>query len=185
MGPPEPLMGLFGKTGMHFNEVFVDTYGIVHGFLRVILLMTIAISLPWRIHGELRSYETGRNTGKEKRGTCTDYGHAAVRLRGGERNKGGRTGTPILCLSANISVRLSVFKWSPLRQEPEAPLNIATSRDCLLATPHSSRSRGSAFHSRREPGDAKARDYRAAWCVQQVIAAGSSFFSSKPSVYRD
>ncbi len=38
---------------MHFNEVFVDTYGIVHGFLRVILLMTIAISLPWRIE-ELR-----------------------------------------------------------------------------------------------------------------------------------
>jgi hypothetical protein len=50
-------------------------------------------------------------------------------------------------------------KWSPLRQEPEAPSNNATSRNCLLATPYSSRSRGSAFHPRREPGDAKARDY--------------------------
>ncbi len=49
-------------------------------------------------------------------------------------------------------------QWSPLRQEPEAPSNNATSRNCLLATLYSSRSRGSAFHPRREPGDAKARD---------------------------
>jgi hypothetical protein len=46
-------------------------------------------------------------------------------------------------------------EWSPLRQEPEAPLNNATSRNCLLAHLHA---RVSAFHPRREPGDAKARD---------------------------
>ena len=54
----------------------------------------------------------------------------------------------------------AIHQWSPLRREPEAPLNIATSRNCLLATPRSSRSRGSAFHPWREPGDAKARDGR-------------------------
>ena len=54
-----------------------------------------------------------------------------------------------------------VSQWSPLRQEPEgAPTNNATSRNCLLATARSSRSRGSAFHPRRAPGDAKARDFK-------------------------
>jgi len=51
-------------------------------------------------------------------------------------------------------------KWSPLRREPEAPKNNATSRNCFLATARSYRSRESAFHPRREPGDAKARDNR-------------------------
>jgi hypothetical protein len=46
-------------------------------------------------------------------------------------------------------------KWSPLRQEPEALLNNATSRNCLLAHFHA---RVSAFLPRREPGDVKARD---------------------------
>jgi len=37
-------------------------------------------------------------------------------------------------------------------------MNNATSRNCFLATARSYRSRESAFHPRREPGDAKARD---------------------------
>ncbi len=81
--------------------------------------------------------------------------------------------TGVKARTVGLYVNGSVLEWSPLRQEPEAPLNIATSRNCLLATPRSSRSRGSAFHPRRdlprtlmsacramsgEPGDAKARD---------------------------
>ena len=63
--------------------------------------------------------------------------------------------TPMLYLQDRI-------KWSPLRQEPEAPLNNATSRadratlrDCACA---SVQARVTAFLPRQEPGDSKARD---------------------------
>jgi hypothetical protein len=53
----------------------------------------------------------------------------------------------------------AMHEWSPHRQEPVAPSNNATSRNCELATARlSSLARVSAFHPRREPGDAKARD---------------------------
>ncbi len=48
-------------------------------------------------------------------------------------------------------------KWSPLRQEPEAPLNNATSRDCALALTRLA-SASKRFPPPAEPGDAKSRD---------------------------
>jgi hypothetical protein len=49
-------------------------------------------------------------------------------------------------------------KWSPLRQEPEAPHKQRDLPELLTRDRPSYWSRGSAFHPRREPGDAKARD---------------------------
>jgi hypothetical protein len=46
MRPAESGVGLFGKTGVLLDNVFVDSSGIVHGFLPVLLLMVIAILLP-------------------------------------------------------------------------------------------------------------------------------------------
>ena len=55
--------------------------------------------------------------------------------------------------------KLPSTEWSPLRQEPEAPSNNATSRNCLLApTRHLVPGASKRFPPRREPGDAKARD---------------------------
>ncbi len=50
-----------------------------------------------------------------------------------------------LRMNTNSRREISFGKWISLRQEPEAPLTIAASRNCLLATPCSSQSRGSAF----------------------------------------
>jgi hypothetical protein len=50
-------------------------------------------------------------------------------------------------------------EWSPLRQEPEAPLNNATSRDCELAPVWLLRgTREYALSTPAGPGDAKSRD---------------------------
>jgi hypothetical protein len=50
MNPAEPRVGLFGKAWMRFDKVFVDASGIVHSLLPVIILMTIARSLPGIVH---------------------------------------------------------------------------------------------------------------------------------------
>jgi hypothetical protein len=53
----------------------------------------------------------------------------------------------------------SSWEWSPLRQQPEAPLITrppGTANSRLRST--SCQARVSAFHPRREPGDAKSRD---------------------------
>ncbi len=58
-----------------------------------------------------------------------------------------------------IELAIEFFQWSPLRQEPEAPTNNATSRDCLLTTTHSAgREEALSSPRSREPGDPKARD---------------------------
>jgi hypothetical protein len=55
-----------------------------------------------------------------------------------------------------------VTQWSPLLQEPEAPLHNATSRNCLLAHLHA---RVSAFH----PGGSRGMPRRGIAMIKELI----------------
>jgi hypothetical protein len=52
MCPAEPLVRLFGETGVHLDEIFVNSRWVVHNLLLASMLMIIAISLPDENHSE-------------------------------------------------------------------------------------------------------------------------------------